>query len=43
MTAAPKKPPISVCDDDEGIPNNQVNKFQTIAAINPEKITSKVI
>jgi hypothetical protein len=36
---APAKPPIKVCEDEEGIPNHQVNKFQAIAAINPAKIT----
>ena len=41
--AAPAKPPISVCDDDEGMPDHHVNKFQIIAAINPEKTTSNVI
>ena len=28
IRAAPKKPPISVCDDDEGIPTTRVNKFK---------------
>ena len=41
--AAPAKPPIKVWDEEEGIPNHQVNKFQAMAAINPEKITGKVI
>ena len=37
--AAPAKPPINVCEDEEGMPNHQVSKFQIIAAIRPEKIT----
>ena len=38
-TAAPAKPPINVCEEEEGIPNHQVSKFQQMAAISPEKIT----
>src|SRR5258705_8523064 len=38
--AAPAKPPIKVCEDDEGMPNHQVSKFHAIAAIKPEKITT---
>ena len=41
--AAPAKPPISVCDEEDGIPYHHVSKFQKIAAIKPEKITGKVI
>ena len=41
--AAPANPPIKVCDDEDGMPYHQVNKFQKIAAINPEKITGNVI
>jgi hypothetical protein len=41
--AAPAKPPINVWDEEEGIPDHQVSKFQIIAAINPEKTTSRVI
>ncbi|MCY1559969.1 hypothetical protein D9M68_970560 [compost metagenome] len=41
--AAPAKPPIRVCEEEEGIPRHQVNRFQVIAAIRPEKITSSVI
>ena len=40
--AAPANAPISVCDEDDGIPNHQVNKFQNIAAINPEKTIGRV-
>ena len=41
--AAPAKPPMSVCDEEEGMPYHQVSKFQKIAAINPESITGRVI
>jgi len=41
--AAPAKPPINVWEDEEGMPDHQVSKFQIIAAISPEKITSSVI
>ena len=41
--AAPAKPPIKVCEEEEGIPYHQVSKFQKMAAIKPEKITGKVI
>ena len=37
--AAPARPPINVCEEEEGIPHHQVKRFQIIAAINPEKIT----
>ena len=43
ITAAPANPPISVCDEDEGIPNHQVAKFHMIAATIPENMTGKVI
>jgi hypothetical protein len=41
--AAPAKPPISVWEEEEGIPYHQVSKFQKIAANKPENITGKVI
>ena len=41
--AAPAKPPIRVCDEDEGIPNHQVAKFHMIAATIPENIIGRVI
>ena len=41
--AAPAKPPIRVCDDDEGIPFHQVNRLQTMAAITPARITGNVM
>jgi len=37
-TNAPANPPISVCDDEEGIPYHQVIKFQAIAESSPAKI-----
>ena len=40
-TAAPIKPPISVCEELDGIPNHHVNKFQQIAAIKPASTTAK--
>src|SRR5690606_11923064 len=33
--AAPAKPPINVCEDEEGMPNHQVSRFQLMAAISP--------
>ena len=41
--AAPAKPPIKVWEDEEGMPNHQVSRFQQIAAIIPAKITGKVM
>ena len=43
IIAAPAKPPISVCEEEEGIPFHHVNRFQTIAAITPERIIGKEI
>ncbi|MNR57033.1 hypothetical protein D3C85_1777300 [compost metagenome] len=40
---APAKPPIRVCDELEGIPNHQVNKFHVMAAKRPARITSRVM
>src|SRR5690242_1066135 len=37
-TAAPIMPPISACDDEDGIPNHQVTRFQVMAPIRPAKI-----
>ena len=42
-TAAPTKPPTSVCDELEGSPYHHVNKFQIIAAINAAAITVRLI
>lgn len=41
--AAPANPPINVCDEEEGIPNHQVRRFQIMAADNPANITCRVI
>ena len=41
--AAPANPPIRVCDEDDGIPDHQVSRFQIIAAIKPANTTSNVI
>src|SRR5258708_2390824 len=35
----PTRPPISACELDDGIPNPQVIRFQTIAPVNAAKIT----
>ena len=43
IKAAPAKPPINVCEDEEGIPYHHVSKFQKMAAIKPASITSKEI
>ena len=40
---APAKPPINVCEEEEGMPNHQVSRFQAIAAINPAKITFIIV
>ncbi len=41
--AAPAKPPMSVCEDEEGIPFHHVNKFQMIAETIPAKITMRLM
>lgn len=41
--AAPANPPISVWDEEEGIPLHQVHRFQMMAAITPDKMTGKVM
>src|SRR5205085_2297604 len=38
-TAAPMRPPINACDDDEGRPKNQVIAFHEIAPMSAPKIT----
>jgi len=43
MIAAPANPPISVCDEEDGMPSHHVARFQKIAATIPEKITGSVI
>src|ERR1700712_4300979 len=39
VSAAPAKPPISACEDDDGRPHHQVSKFQTMAPIKVAMIT----
>ena len=39
-TPAPTKPPTSACEDEEGMPNHQVIKFQEMAPLNAPKITA---
>ncbi len=39
---APANPPINVCDDEEGIPNHQVSKFQAMAAMSPLNTTVNI-
>src|ERR1700676_5394779 len=41
--AAPMNPPRRVWDELEGMPNHQVSRFQAIAPMSPEKMTSSVI
>src|SRR5262245_65867140 len=41
--AAPTRPPISACDDDDGRPKYHVARFQAIAPISPAKTTVIVI
>jgi hypothetical protein len=41
--AAPAKPPIRVCEEEDGIPFHQVTRFQVIAAITPANIMGRVI
>src|SRR5450432_928012 len=36
-------PPRRVWDELEGMPNHQVSRFQAMAPISPEKMTSRVI
>ena len=38
---APANPPMSVCEDDEGMPNHQVRRFQKMAATRPEKTITR--
>ena len=37
------KPPINVCDEDEGMPYHHVSRFQNIAAISPARMTVRVM
>ena len=43
MMAAPAKPPISVCDDEEGMPFHHVNKFHAMAASTPARMMGRVM
>src|SRR5512140_1199048 len=38
-TPAPNSPPISACDDDDGMPSAHVTRFQTMAPTRAAKIT----
>ena len=40
--AAPAKPPISVCEEEDGIPSHHVARFQIMAAIIPENMIGNV-
>ena len=40
--AAPTRPPMSACDDDEGSPNHQVIRFQVMAPISAAKTIETV-
>src|SRR5580693_1383007 len=42
-SAAPMNPPSSVCEELEGMPDHQVNRFQAIAATRPAKITWRLM
>ena len=39
--AAPANPPMSVCDELEGMPKYQVKRFQAMAAISPANTTHR--
>ena len=43
MMAAPANPPIKVWEEEDGMPDHQVAKFQIMAATTPAKITGNVI
>src|SRR5574344_19469 len=43
MMAEPAKPPISVWDDEEGIPFHQVSRFQMPAPTTPARIIGSVM
>ena len=43
MMAAPAKPPISVWEEEDGIPFHQVIRFQEIAAMIPARMIGSVI
>ena len=37
---APTRPPTSACDEEDGMPAHQVNRFQTMAPTNPHNSTA---
>src|ERR1700709_2024395 len=39
---APTTPPISACEEEDGIPNHQVARFQLIAPIRPPRMITGV-
>src|SRR5262245_3233508 len=39
VSAAPAKPPISACDEDDGRPHHQVSRFQAMAPTKVAAIT----
>ena len=41
IMAAPANPPISVCEDEDGIPFHHVIRFQVMAAMTPANIIGK--
>ncbi|GAA0983685.1 hypothetical protein GCM10009555_055990 [Acrocarpospora macrocephala] len=43
ISVAPTTPPISACDELDGIPKYQVNRFQASPPINPANTTVSVI
>src|SRR3954454_7100844 len=40
-SAAPTRPPINACDDDDGRPKYQVNRFHAIAPVTAAKTTTR--
>jgi len=42
-TAAPTRPPTSVCDELDGRPSHHVKRFQAIAAVSAEAMTIRLI
>jgi len=41
--AAPAKPPMRVCELEDGMPYHQVSRFQMMAAMRPLRITGRVM
>ena len=42
-SAAPTRPPMRACEDDEGSPNHQVIRFQVIAPIRAAKTITQPV